>query len=971
MKCDGSVSKAKTVDFVQQRARLKYVSFLWSFSFFFFFSSSQKNIESSNISGEKRIHFFLIFQTTSPFVSLPSSSCEFSIFYQPTFLQLPFDHFPHRVSLHHSNMQLSSVLVAWIAATLIAVTHAQPGPGTFTLIYYAPSWSTVYLHYNANQQGWNSIPGLLMQCPTNQSAYPCAQWKQTTVAGDNVVFVTTDGSGQWDNNGGKNYDAPNAGIYTLQTGVLTLVEPFPDTCPGSPACSGHGTCDNGLCVCEVGYYGVSCNKTCTCGAHQACNPSGDCVCTSGWSTCPGSAVCSVDTSNSTDNCGSCGNTCWTANVATAVCSNGGCVVTCDAGFNVCDGGTCAVECGLPGCNTYDVNECQGDAINTSSAFAANDWQTPVRGSAEYHASYQDYSRLKGHSRVVYANGDHTEADLILVPRAKSSTATISCSFDGGVTFGSACSQRFSASNQTTQVYPQIRATDSSEPTPSLLVLEPVDFIWNHPKISHSAGDYRSGQKGSIVEMFGWRHADIEKECAFVSKAGYLGVKFFPVQEQVMSSQPFNNVMNPWYFMYQPVSYRLEGRMGSREELRAAVNFCRSVNVRAYADAVVNHMVGCGNDAIHHHRNGGAGYCAEWGMKNTSADFPPSFEDRLNGSSPMYTQCFNYIPNANSGLSPMQEFPAVPYGPEDFHCERALNSWDDPLDLNAGWLTGLVDLNTERDHVQQRIADYLTDLLGVGFSGFRIDAAKHIQPPDWGGIFSKLKANLGGTFPDDFIVWMEVLTGGEGDMLLCNPNSGYSYSKGLENILLASGLTMDDVTKIKIWFDAYPKQPDIDCGQLEMNRKAIQNDDADQQNPGSTSRDMGSDGTVLVIAKDIGLHRFFEEKLFTSPNGASDNANDYPIRMVLSSFWLPENANDYGIPDGKSNCDVCTVTCSTCDAAQSLNFTAGYQQGASGYTGNMVGGQYTRVHRDLGVINAMRGWMNLPNMSDDEYAVAMN
>jgi alpha-amylase len=59
-------------------------------------------------------------------------------------------------------------------------------------------------------------------------------------------------------------------------------------------------------------------------------------------------------------------------------------------------------------------------------------------------------------------------------------------------------------------------------------------------------------------------------------------------------------------------------------------------------------------------------------------------------------------------------------------ERPLNSWTDPLDLNAGWLNGLVDLNTEVPYVQQRIADFWTSLLGIGFSGFRVDAAKHMQ-----------------------------------------------------------------------------------------------------------------------------------------------------------------------------------------------------------------------------------------------------
>ena len=40
--------------------------------------------------------------------------------------------------------------------------------------------------------------------------------------------------------------------------------------------------------------------------------------------------------------------------------------------------------------------------------------------------------------------------------------------------------------------------------------------------------------------------------------------------------------------------------------------------------------------------------------------------------------FTYIPNTNTRLPTSQEFPGVPYGPTDFHCERALNSWTDPL-----------------------------------------------------------------------------------------------------------------------------------------------------------------------------------------------------------------------------------------------------------------------------------------------------
>jgi hypothetical protein len=39
-------------------------------------------------------------------------------------------------------------------------------------------------------------------------------------------------------------------------------------------------------------------------------------------------------------------------------------------------------------------------------------------------------------------------------------------------------------------------------------------------------------------------------------------------------------------MYQPVSYRLAGRMGTRDDLRSTIHACRNLGVRVYADAVV-------------------------------------------------------------------------------------------------------------------------------------------------------------------------------------------------------------------------------------------------------------------------------------------------------------------------------------------------------------------------------------------------
>ena len=98
---------------------------------------------------------------------------------------------------------------------------------------------------------------------------------------------------------------------------------------------------------------------------------------------------------------------------------------------------------------------------------------------------------------------------------------------------------------------------------------------------------------------------------------------------------------------------------------------------------------------------------------------------VTGTSPYYTHDWTYEYNENTGLIPGLEFPGAAYNTMDFHCERSLNSWNDPFQLNYGWLVGLSDLDTEADYVRERIAAYLTDIISIGFSGFRIDAAKHI------------------------------------------------------------------------------------------------------------------------------------------------------------------------------------------------------------------------------------------------------
>lgn len=708
-----------------------------------------------------------------------------------------------------------------------------------------------------------------------------------------------------------------------------------------------------MCICLRGYFGYACDGVCPGGAshpcqdHGTCLLDGSCQCDWGFTSCsttnPG---CPVDTRSDPSNCGGCAKACAadpTHGVLSAQCSNATCIRQCDgaSGWIMCPDGAChhATKCPidpLPGCQIFNENQCQGDVIVTDPSFDSHRWQTPVRGTAWHIPSYQDMSDLVAYPRVVYAaDRKSAKVSVIATTRNPLLTNTLSYYFNG------------------TAQQSNTRAYDSSFRSPLSLsvvssagpriALDPVDFAWAVTPLAPSAADFRNGQKGGVVEMFGWPHADVAKECATLGRLGYMGVKLFPTNEHVMAyNEPFQGDLNPWYFYYQPVSYRLQGRMGTRDDLRDLISTCRRAGVRVFADAVVNHMSGNGNDGNPFHRNSNGGSCVNWGKKNTSAPDP----------SPYFTQGFTYAYNDNTGLSPTLEFPAVPYGPTDFHCERTLSSWTDPLDLNAGWLVGLCDLNTERDNVQQRIADYLTDLIGIGFSGFRIDAAKHIQPSDLAGIFSKLKANLGGSLPDDFVSWLEVLLGGEAQLLMCNQQSGYNYGLDFVAKMKSAGLSEAEVNQIKIWASWYPKEPGVDCGQVSQWRRAIQNDDADQQNAGSSSRDMADQGSVLIKDNDIPRHRGFEVKLFTNPNGVSDNDNECPIRCVLSSYyWTAEGG--VGVPDGKSDCSTCTNPACR-NQCHTVPYAPAYDPNSAGYDHS----PYTRVHRDMTIVNAMRKWVHL-------------
>ncbi|WP_448061114.1 hypothetical protein [Cellulomonas hominis] len=90
--------------------------------------------------------------------------------------------------------------------------------------------------------------------------------------------------------------------------------------------------------------------------------------------------------------------------------------------------------------------------------------------------------------------------------------------------------------------------------------------------------------GVGVQLFQWTWASIATGCTDrLGPDGYGWVLTSPPQEHVLGAQ--------WWTSYQPVSYRVESRLGTRAQFAAMVEERHAAGVAVVADAVLNHMTG--------------------------------------------------------------------------------------------------------------------------------------------------------------------------------------------------------------------------------------------------------------------------------------------------------------------------------------------------------------------------------------------
>ncbi|KAH9054684.1 glycoside hydrolase family 13 protein [Lactarius vividus] len=220
-----------------------------------------------------------------------------------------------------------------------------------------------------------------------------------------------------------------------------------------------------------------------------------------------------------------------------------------------------------------------------------------------------------------------------------------------------------------------------------------------------AFESKGGAKTSVIaQMFEWNWDSVAAECTnFLGPAGYGFVQGEHMRLIVASQDP------EWWTDYQPVSYILTSKRGTREQYENMIRTCHAAGVGVIADTIWNHMTS---------QDSGEGVA---GSDFTRYDYPGIYKD------------------------------------QDFHhCGREPNDtivdFDSQSKCGRASSAGLQStLATEMDHVRGRLAEYTNDLISLGVDGLRLDAAKHMDPDDIADILSRLTSQ---PYVTQEVIWGE-------------------------------------------------------------------------------------------------------------------------------------------------------------------------------------------------------------------------
>jgi len=199
---------------------------------------------------------------------------------------------------------------------------------------------------------------------------------------------------------------------------------------------------------------------------------------------------------------------------------------------------------------------------------------------------------------------------------------------------------------------------------------------------------------AILHAFNWTYDDVASKAQEIADLGY---------KKVLVSPAYKSSGNEWWARYQPQDLRvIHSPLGDTTDFKEMVQALKSKGVETYADIVLNHM-------------------ANESWKRSDLDYPGAEVLATYATDPAYYNSIKLFGDLTAGY----------VSENDFHPAGCISDWGNPGDVQYWRLcggagdTGLPDLDPNNWVVAQQQA-YLQALKGLGVTGFRVDAAKHMN-----------------------------------------------------------------------------------------------------------------------------------------------------------------------------------------------------------------------------------------------------
>jgi len=244
------------------------------------------------------------------------------------------------------------------------------------------------------------------------------------------------------------------------------------------------------------------------------------------------------------------------------------------------------------------------------------------------------------------------------------------------------------------------------------------------------------EEGVILHAFNWSFNTIKEKLPEIQASGYSAIQTSPIQECFVGDNG-NKYFGNWFYEYQPISQNIGNYIvGTEDEFKSLCSEAKKYGIKIIVDAVLNHMTTDINNCV-----------GEW------------------------------------------------KDPKWYHEPKGIDDWGNRYDVTQHDLVGLRDINTQNPEYQQKVLEMLKRIIGDGASGFRYDAAKHIELPDdpnYGNQFWPTVLNNGAEFQygeilqdstsrdTDYAKYMKITASNYGENLISAiDNNDFSVNRIIE------------------------------------------------------------------------------------------------------------------------------------------------------------------------------------------------